>query len=233
MKVIVPVWCINEQILQLTGLAIQSIKQASCEIILIDNGSTLGAGQLQAWADIYIRNEENLGYAKAVNQGLKLCGNGEIVTIANNDIKVSPNWQEVALEIINNYPKTGSVHFRMIPYYQPFNPGDDTWLGGKERWCTSSFFVVRNVQLYDENYLNSYDDWDFWKRIRERGFNQSYTNKAEYQHMDSFTQQFIPERSGNDAKNREYFRQKWGIYPEEDFERSFPGELRKPWRPFP
>ena len=93
--------------------------------------------------------------------------------------------------------------------------------------------MVRNVQLYDENYLNNCDDWDFWKRMREQGYTTAYTNQAEYQHKDSFTQQLVAERSENDKKSREYFKSKWGLSPEEDFERSFPGELAKQWRPFP
>lgn len=229
-RVIMPVWCINEQILNLTDLAIQSL--GDVELIIIDNGSTMGGGQLREWADIYIRNKENLGYAKAVNQGLKLCDKGEIIAIANNDIRVSPNWQEVALETLQD-PKIGSLHFRMIPYTEDFNLGSDTWVGGKERWCTSSFFVVRNVQLYDEEYLNSIEDWDFWKRMRDQGYIQAYTNQVEYQHMDSFTQQFNPQRAEVDKKNREHFKTKFGLSPEEDFEKSFPGELSKVWRPFP
>lgn len=243
-----PVWSTNAQFINLTENAVSSL--GDCELILIDNGSTYGAGQLREWASLYIRNQENLGYAKAVNQGLKLCEPNELVAIANNDIRVSPNWQIVAKEIFNTETdnfhvveegtwgmavepdEVGSVHFRMIPYDQPFNSGNDTWVGGKERWCTSSFFVVRNVQLYDENFFNTYEDWDFWKRMR-KNYKQAYTNKVEYQHMDSFTQQFVPEREVNDKKNREYFKEKHGGYPEDLFEKEFPGELAKAWRPFP
>lgn len=225
-----PVWCINEQILNLTDLAIQSL--GNVELIIIDNASTLGGGQLREWADVYIRNKENLGYAKAVNQGLKLCDKDEIVCISNNDIRVSPNWQEIIPRVMEA-PDVVSLHYRMIPYSQPFNHGNDTWLGSKEKWCTSSFFVVRNVQLYDENYLNSYDDWDYWKRMRDQGYIQAYTNQAEYQHMDSFTQQFVPQRNENDTRNREYFKQKHGGYPEDLFDIEFPGQRSLPYRPFP
>jgi GT2 family glycosyltransferase len=227
-KTIMPCYNVSEQFINLTDLAIQSIKPE--HLILIDNASTCGAGQLREWADTYIRNKTNLGYARAVNQGLKLCD--DIAVVANNDIRVSPNWLEVTNEILKD-PKVGSIHFRMIPYNQPFNPGNDTWIGGKERWCTASFFVVRNVQLYDENFLNSCDDWDFFKRLRKAGYKQAYTNKAEYQHMDSFTQQVVSQREEQDRKNKEYFREKWGLYPEEDFEKDFPGELAKPWKPQP
>lgn len=225
-----PVWSLSEQFINLTDNAVRSLGDVF--LTIIDNGSTYGAGQLREWADLYIRNKENLGYAPAVNQGLKLCDKDEIVCISNNDIRVSPGWQEIALDILKD-PKVGSVHFRMILYDSPFNLGNEVWASGKERWCTSSFFVVRNIQLYDENYRNSIEDWDFWKRMREAGYTTAYTNKVEYQHLDSFTQQFNPTRAEQDQKNRDHFKEKWGLYPEEDFEKSFPGELAKPWRPMP
>ncbi len=228
MKIIMPVWAIDDATINITESAVESLK--GHKLIIIDNGSTVGGGKLREWADIYIRNKTNLGYARAVNQGLKLTLS-ETVAIANNDIRLPPYWDTVANEII--LEGAGSVHFRMIPYDQPFNPGKDTWIGGKERWCTSSFFVVRAVQLYDEGFLNSYDDWDYWKRFREKGFKQAYTNKAEYQHYDSFTQERRPDRSENDFKNREYFKQKHGDYAEVLFEKEFPGELAKPWKPLP
>ena len=233
MRVIIPCWIINEGLVNLTENAVNSIRQAKdTKIIIVDNGSPLAGGLLRELADLYIRNKENLGYAKAVNQGLKMCDKGEPVVVANNDVRVPPQWQDVALEILKD-KKICSVHYRMIAYDQPFNPGNETWATGKERWCTSSFFVVRNLQLYDENFFNSYDDWNYWKEFRMKGYTTAYTNKAEYQHMDSYTQQFIPQRGENDARNREYFKKKWGMYPEEDFEKSFPGQLSMPWRPQP
>ena len=233
MKVIIPCWLINQDLIDLTISAIESIRfGGDTQFILIDNGSPMGGGMLRELADVYIHNKENLGYAKAVNQGLKLCDKGEVVCIANNDIRVPPQWRRVAEEIIKD-PKVGSVHFRMIGYNKPFSIGNDIWIGGKERWCTSSFFVVQNIQLYDEDFFNSYDDWDYWLRMRKQGFKQAYTNKVEYQHNDSFTQQFVPQRKENDARNREHFKIKHGDYPEALFEKEFPHELAKSWRPFP
>ena len=229
-KVIMPCWIINEELLTLTQSAVESL--GDVELIIIDNGSPMGGGYLRSVASTYIRNKENLGYARAVNQGLKLCNKGELVCVSNNDIRVSDKWQEIAKEIMKD-EKVGSVHFRMIGYNEPFTKGENNWIGGKERWCTSSFFVVRNVQLYDENYFNSYDDWDWWLKLRQKGYLQAYTNIAQYQHKDSFTQQFIPQRGANDTRNREYFKSKHGDYPEVLFEKEFPGELQKKWKPQP
>ena len=147
--VIMPVWIINEELRVLTMQAIQSLGKVN--LIIVDNGSPLGGGYLRSVADIYIRNKENLGYAKAVNEGLKLSKN-EMKAVSNNDIRVSPNWQEVAMEVFED-DDVYSCHFRMTDYETPFTYGDQIFIGGRERWCTSSFFVIKSwkPQLYEKN----------------------------------------------------------------------------------
>ena len=230
--VIMPCWIINEELLQLTKSAVESLGKVN--LIIIDNASTLGGGYLRSVADIYVRNKENLGYAKAVNQGLELSSN-EIKAIANNDIRVSSNWQQVAQAVFEGDQNTYSVHFRMIGYDDSFNPGNLVAYTGKERWCSSSFFVIKSNDpaQYDENYLNSYEDWDMWQRIRRSGYKTAYTNKAEYQHKDSFSQQFIPDRNERNDRNRRHFFDKWGFYPEEQFEKEYPEQMKERWKPFP
>jgi glycosyltransferase involved in cell wall biosynthesis len=231
MRIIMPVWHKDPDLVTLTENAINSLRENDVKITIIDNGSSYGGGQLRQWADEYVRNPVNLGYAKAVNQGLKLHMD-ELVAVVNNDIRVSKNWIDVANEIMKD-PLVCSVHFRMIPYDQPWNPGNETWISGKERWCSSSFFVVRGGQLYDEHFLNTYDDWDYWKTWRGKGFKQAYTNKAEYQHADSSTVNRMEKHEVTNIENREYFKKKWKEYPELDFERSFPEQLKQPWKPMP
>lgn len=229
---IMPTLILNDEGLELTKRAVESFGKVN--LIIIDNASPIGGGYLRSVADTYIRNKENLGYSKAVNQGLKLSP-GDLKAIANNDVRVSDNWQDVAEEIFDDNPKAYSVHFRMIPYDQEFNPGDLTAETGRERWCSSSFFVIRTThpKLYDENFFNSYDDWDMWTRVRNDGWQTVYTNKAEYQHHDSFTQSLLPERAANNEANREYFISKWGYSPEEKFEQDYPKQVKEPWKPFP
>jgi GT2 family glycosyltransferase len=231
--VIMPCWIINEELVKLTMSAIDSLGDVN--LIVVDNGSTLGGGYLRSVADIYIRNKENLGYAKAVNQGLMLCHLSQYIAIANNDIRVSPNWKEVAKEVLAN-DEAYSCHFRMLSYDEPFSYGDLTALTGKERWCSSSFFVLSPSEqkfLYDENFLNSYDDYDYWKRVRDAGLLTAYTNKASYQHKDSSSQVLRPDRSENNKKNYEYFKEKHGEYPDILFAKTYPDQMTKKWRPHP
>lgn len=227
MKIIIPVWAIDAETINITEEAINSLQ--GNEIVIVDNGSTVGGGQLREWADLYIRNKTNLGYAKAVNQGLKLTGFP--VVVSNNDIRVSPNWSEVTEEILKD-PDVGTVHYRMTLYDEPFKYGAHTWKTGRERWCTGSFFVINKEMYFDENFLNSYDDWDLQTRMRAEGYKTVYTTKASYQHFDSFTQKKIvnTEREERNQRNREYYKSKHKEYPEELYMRMFPEQFARDWR---
>lgn len=230
MKVIMPVHVANEEILKLTQEAIASLKLVEdVPVIIIDNGSEMGGGYLRFVSHIYIRNKENLGFAKAVNQGLKVVDD-EYVAIVNNDIRVSPNWLQVANDVLLE-PKTYSCHPRMTEYDIPFDYGTDTVYKGKERWCQGSFFVLRRLEpiFYDEEYLNSYDDWDFFQQIRSKGYKTAYTDKACFQHAHSTTQKLIPQREDNNFKNREYFKKKWGEYAEDLFNKDYFDQMKVPY----
>lgn len=245
-SVVLPVWIVNDELYSLTDRALYSIVGSygfknKCELIIVDNASPLGGDQLMANCDLYIRNKINLGYPAAVNQGLKLAG-GELVCIANNDIRVSPNWIGVAEETFKRLNGVGSLHFKMVGYDEPFNCGDAVWDKGRERWCTGSFFVwnreaIEQAGRMDENYgLGGYDDYDWQYRMRHlAGWKTVYTNAAAYQHKDSTSQNLrIPtERKGSDLKNYEYFKKKYGEYPDRMWEAFFPKQFRNSWRPFP
>lgn len=234
---IMPVYILNPELLDLTEEAIKSL--GDIPLIIVDNGSLVGGNWLRDWADLYIRGKENKGYPWAVNQGIKLAET-EFLAIANNDIRVSPNYLEVAEEIFKD-PEVGSVHFRMIPYDEPFSFGNEVWKSGKERWCSSSFFIIRKkvieqVGMYDEYYgIFGYDDYDFWGRVRKIGIKTAYTNKACYQHRDSSTALVLDptDRQKSVEKNREYYKKKHGEYPDQQFARLFPEQMKEAWKPFP
>lgn len=238
MNIIIPIYILNEELNTLTKNAIESLKG---ELILIDNASLPESKPfLKEKAAVYIENEENLGFPKAVNQGFKKSVS-DLITVANNDIRVSPNWESVAKEIFNENPKVGSVHFRMIPYEEPFNLGFDTWITGKERWCHGSFYVIRREAIpeggYFEGYgMGGYDDYDFFHRMRDlNGWKQAYTNRAQFQHKDSSTLSALDQtdRAERDRRNKEMYKERFGEYPDIQFAKLFPEQMNEPWKPFP
>ena len=130
-SIIMPVHIMNDELLHLTIEAINSIGKTEStyktELIIVDNNSSLGADLIQQVSQKYLRHSRNRGYPKAVNQGVML-SEGQFLAIANNDIRVSPNWLTVAKEIFFAEPLVGSVHYRMINYYDEMKLGINTYI---------------------------------------------------------------------------------------------------------
>ncbi len=79
-----------------TKICLESIRRHTLEnheIIIVDNGSEDATGQyLKGIPHIrVIHNQENLGFAKAINQGLGIA-QGKYVIVLNNDCIVSSGW---------------------------------------------------------------------------------------------------------------------------------------------
>lgn len=79
------------------------------ELLIVDNGSDEPV-QYFAGQNNYrcIRNEKNLGFAGAVNQGIRNT-NGEYVAILNNDCIVTPGWLERMIAHIEEDDTIGIV----------------------------------------------------------------------------------------------------------------------------
>lgn len=236
-EAVLAAWITNQEGFDLAKAAVESLKKAGLKLIIVDNASLLGGGYLRAAADIYVRNWQNLGYAPAMNQGLKLT-KGEFVALAATDIIVSPNSFSEGVRILRGAPKVGMAHFRMVGFNEPLELGNSTWIGGKEPWCTISFMLWRKQALpkgfFDENFkLANYEDYDILYRARKNGWLSAYTNRAGFKHHDSYFQKLLnqEERQTLAKENREYFKKKHGEYPDVLFDKLYP--LTQPYRPFP
>ena len=75
-------------------LSLRSQTQADLEVIVVDNGSNDGSGDMTR-ADfpecILLRQTENLGFAEACNRGIE-ASTGEWVAMLNNDAVAEPDW---------------------------------------------------------------------------------------------------------------------------------------------
>lgn len=228
MTVIMPCYIISDRHLELTKAAITSL--GDVELIIVDDNSPMGGGYLRSVADIYVKNKENRGYAGSVNRGLRLA-QSKYIAIANNDIRISPNWQEVVEEVFQD-KDVYSCHFRMTDYDTPFQYGNKIITSGKERWCHASFFVINTERMkleYDEHFFNTYDDWSYFATVRSLGFKQAYTDKAQFQHVHSATIPSMPKHTKRNQENQEYFIKKWGASAEDLFSREFPEQMLIPY----
>lgn len=99
---------------------LQSLERARLglptEIILVDNAST--DGTVEKVRELYphakvIRNEENLGFAKANNVGIGI-GSGEYVALVNSDVVVPQGCLEKMVRYMQLHPDIGMLGPKMI-----------------------------------------------------------------------------------------------------------------------
>ncbi|HZW33324.1 MAG TPA: glycosyltransferase [Isosphaeraceae bacterium] len=96
-SIIVPCW--NER--EFTRLCLRALfrhTQPAWELIVVDNGSTDGTGDFLAGVQeaapvpvTLIRNPQNAGFPRAINQGLEVA-RGEYLVLLNNDAVLTDGW---------------------------------------------------------------------------------------------------------------------------------------------
>ncbi len=111
---------VNYNVKHFLKQCLDSVKQAaesiSYEIICIDNNSVDGSVKMitQEFPQvILVKNNKNLGFAKACNQGIKI-SNGEYILILNPDTVLENDSLSKPLQFMEANPKTGSLGVKMI-----------------------------------------------------------------------------------------------------------------------
>jgi len=97
---------------QIPNPNIQNLKH-SLEIIIVDNNSTDGSIEfikslINNSLIKLIKNKKNLGFAKAVNQGI-LAAQNDYVVVMNNDLKIKENWFEIMGGAIDQWQKKEKI----------------------------------------------------------------------------------------------------------------------------
>ncbi len=88
------------------------------EVIVVDNHSTDETPELLVWAQgeygiRVIRNERNLGFAKACNQGAA-AARGALLLFLNNDTIARPGWLEALVDVLRKEPRAGIVGAKLL-----------------------------------------------------------------------------------------------------------------------
>ncbi|HKU69055.1 MAG TPA: glycosyltransferase family 2 protein [Candidatus Baltobacteraceae bacterium] len=187
------------------------------EIIVIDNASSDETPEmLEAfpWVRV-VRNEKNLGFAGANNQGAALA-RGEFLVLLNNDTVAHAGWLASMLALARK-PGVGAVGARLLypngaiqhagvrvhpvsiglPGFQPFHdlagaPGDDSDAAvTTEMQIVTGACLVTPRALYaelgglDEGFWNGYEDVDYCLKLRDRGLHVVYDAGAALTHFES------------------------------------------------
>lgn len=190
---------------------LQSLRDAALpfphETIVVDNASSDdGINEaVKSFPEIkVVRNTDNVGFAKANNQGIRMAS-GEYVLLLNNDTVVRPGVIEAMVGRLDDDPKLGAVGCALEgsdgrlqvsfggmigffnEFYQKYFSGMffalRTRLFGLKvtfpHWVSGAFLMSRRdllieVGMLDENFFMYTEEVDLCERIRERGFRISY-----------------------------------------------------------
>jgi O-antigen biosynthesis protein len=229
--------------LDYTRQCIESIRSytraGSYEIIVIDNHSEDGTAEwLQAQPDIgYKRNDQNLGFSKACNQGIELAS-GDTVLLLNNDTIVTPNWLEGLITCLYSNENIGAAgpitnncsYFQSIPavyrntdemqkFALSHNVSDPVkW---EERLKLIGFCmlirksVMDTVGFLDERFSpGNYEDDDYSYRIRQAGFRLMLCKDTFIHHFGSTSWEDDASFQTLLRTNQMKFKEKWGFIPE-------------------
>ena len=224
-----------------TKACIESIQRSvhNYELIIIDNGSDrhiLEGNLVEMLPDCdsenIIRNEDNLGFPKAVNQGIEKA-QGDVIAILNNDLIVTPHWLEILQSHLSNGldmvgPVTNSIsgpqqvlidqYDDLATLYKAAEGLQEKKKGQSYPYHRLVFFcvaikreVIDKIGLLDEIYTpGNCEDDDFCMRAIEAGFKLGIAKDCYIHHFGSITHKAMDlDYRELLAKNQKIFNDKW------------------------
>ena len=234
-SIIIPVWNKRELTEQcLTALA-GVTSGISYEVIVVDNNSTDDTAHFlnQLSGDIQIiRNSENLGFAKACNQGAR-AARGRFFIFLNNDTIPLKNWLTALIAEVTSHPDVGIVGSKLLfqddtiqhagvvfsrealmPYhlYRHFHR-DHPAVNQRRTFqsVTAACMLIRREVFetaggFDEEFHNGFEDVDLCLKVRDKGWQIVYQPLSVLYHLESQT----PGRKTHDQANALRYLSRWG-----------------------
>ncbi len=187
------------------------------ETIVVDNASSdetpLAMPQLQGIR--YHRNETNLGFAKACNQGAQLA-RGQYLLFLNNDTEPQPGWLPPMVRCLDTDPAVQIVGSKLlfpdgflqhagvaVSYAAPFpispfhiqyrHPAHESTRVLELNVVTGACLLIRAETFrklggFHEGYVNGYEDVDLCLQVREAGGLVVYTPESVLIHHESISE---------------------------------------------
>lgn len=137
-----------------------------------------------------IRNSRNLGFVKAVNQGISLAAS-EYIVLLNNDTEVTKDWLEKLHYPFTQHPKIAAVGpvTNAKSCWQGNHPVSDNWMLCKQTTMLAFFCVmlkrsaVEHVGLLDEAFgVGLGDDDDYCRRLHLAGYRIALAEQCHIYH---------------------------------------------------
>ncbi|OGW36527.1 MAG: hypothetical protein A2Y97_03540 [Nitrospirae bacterium RBG_13_39_12] len=108
---IIPNWNHKKILFECLSSIYNAMDTTTQEIIVVDNASTDGSSEYirNTFPEvIWVQNDTNRGYAKAVNQGVHL-SQGDFLFLLNNDVKLIDNTTDKLLDFLIKNPEAVAV----------------------------------------------------------------------------------------------------------------------------
>jgi len=195
-------------------LSLQKCEPGDFHIIVVDNGSTDGCVELlkEKFAEVEtVFLAENIGFAPAVNRGLKRVKT-PYALLLNNDITVEPDFVQRMEETMDAHKNSFSVSAKMLQMQKPelLDGAGDLYcaLGwafalGKGKTAADHYTksarifsscggaaiyrmdILHQIGFFDENHFAYLEDVDLGWRARIAGFENRYEPSAVVYHAGS------------------------------------------------
>ncbi|MBI4058004.1 glycosyltransferase family 2 protein [Candidatus Microgenomates bacterium] len=204
----------------LTSIQALNYPQKRVEVVVVDNGSSRKIKKQKAKSKNtiknlskawpfrlkVIRNADNLGFAKAVNQGVST-SRGTYLFITNDDVILEKDCIKNLIEFILAHPEIGVAGGKIYTtgtkkvwhpaprynfYTSLFRDAKDANITQEADWipgsglCTSKA-IWKKLRGFDEGFFFSFEDLDFCVRAKQAGYKIIYYPQAILWHKDGTT----------------------------------------------
>jgi GT2 family glycosyltransferase len=183
-----------------------------------------------------ITNKENLGFSKANNQGARSAG-GEYLIFLNNDTVPQPGWLENLVDMADTMPDAGIIGSKLLypdntiqhagvvfdivendlfiwHIYRNFEKDHPAVNSVREfNAVTAACILVKKkiffkIGMFDEIFLNGYEDVDLCFKAREKGYRVFYNPQSILYHYETSTERPL-DHDDISRKNAEGLITKW------------------------
>lgn len=202
-SVVVPVLIRTDEQITMTARCLESAQktQQDFELVIVETESRY----FQDSADIHIYEKKKTNATKSINRGFKVAS-GDYVVLLTNDVVLDDRWLECLLDCFNSKHDCGlaTLATTQLGHAQKDEISEGVWF--------SVAMMQKEYALFDESYVNSWDDTDLIMKMYLKGFKMYRNFNCVVDHLVGQTQYADTLHRVNFEKNRRNFMNKYSDY---------------------